>query len=145
MTTRRDFLVGAAAGALAASCGSAVQSVAGAGVTAGPSVAPAATGPLSWEATRALFKLRALLSGSLRLRSACDLAPLSETVTATAPAGFDLPSADDLSTALVAAVAECKPLMTVSTAVFGDKLHAKEAAGADQPAGEASETEGTGV
>lgn len=57
-----------------------------------------------------LFKIRALFSGGLRLRTACDL-----EVTAgydwrsRAPASFLLPGLEELRTALADAVAACRP------------------------------------
>ena len=53
----------------------------------------------------ALFKVRALLDGNLRLRTACDLEVIDTTVTARKPAGFVLPTLPALSTALTEAIA----------------------------------------
>jgi CRISPR-associated protein Csb1 len=73
----------------------------------------------------ALYKLRALLAGSLRLRTACDFAAPRGPVMATAPYGFELPALAALAEALKAALAESAHTMQVSTAVFADKLVAK--------------------
>ena len=54
----------------------------------------------------ALYKIRALLTGDLRLRTACDLT-LAGDLEIT-PAGFALPSLADLSAALPQAIAACK-------------------------------------
>lgn len=70
----------------------------------------------------ALFKLRALLDGDLRLRTACDLEAASPTFTATKPAGFVLPSLIDLTEALKAALKDTKSQMTVTTVAFEDEL-----------------------
>jgi CRISPR-associated protein Csb1 len=64
---------------------------------------------LGSDATRllivlALYKVRALLSGSLRFRTACDLEPEEDTISAVRPSGFVLPSMTELSTALKEAV-----------------------------------------
>lgn len=73
----------------------------------------------------ALYKLRALLAGSLRLRTACDLAGPQGPVMASAPDGFELPTLDALTDAVGTALAESAHTMQVSTAVFADKLVAK--------------------
>ena len=53
----------------------------------------------------ALFKVRALLDGNLRLRTACDLEVIDTTVTARKPAGFVLPTLAVLTTALTEVIA----------------------------------------
>lgn len=60
---------------------------------------------LDGDATRllvllALFKLRALLDGKLRLRTACDLAVKESKVVSTNLAGFELPSRPNLESAV---------------------------------------------
>jgi CRISPR-associated protein Csb1 len=70
----------------------------------------------------ALFKVRALLDGNLRLRTACDLCAVSETVTATVPKGFELPSLKNLLDALRPAIAACSEKMTVSEVTFDDEM-----------------------
>lgn len=58
--------------------------------------------------TLALFKIRALFDGGLRLRTACDLDVVaSYEWKARAPAAFTLPSLEELKTALAAAVKAC--------------------------------------
>ena len=91
----------------------------------------------------ALFKLRAVLDGELRLRTACDLMPVAEEVTATAPQGFKLPTAVELEADLRQAVADCAALMEVSEATFGDELKGK-ADGDNKPADD-DEAETSGV
>jgi CRISPR-associated protein Csb1 len=78
----------------------------------------------------ALFKLRTLLDGDLRLRTACDLIGTAESIVATQPKGFTLPSAEDLAESLAPAIAACKDLMTVTTVSFNDDL--KQAKDADK-------------
>lgn len=73
----------------------------------------------------ALYKLRALVSANLRLRSACDLASIGATVTASSPAGFELPPLVHLETALESAIKEAAELMSAVVAVFADKIEAK--------------------
>ncbi|MBK9264446.1 MAG: type I-U CRISPR-associated protein Cas7 [Polyangiaceae bacterium] len=55
----------------------------------------------------ALFKIRALLDGGLRLRTACDL-ELVGTPNVKRPEGFVLPSYTDLAAALPSAIAACQ-------------------------------------
>ncbi|HMO49259.1 MAG TPA: type I-U CRISPR-associated RAMP protein Csb1/Cas7u [Rubrivivax sp.] len=83
----------------------------------------------------ALFKLRALLDGSLRLRTACDLMPQSDQVIATAPAGFKLPAAVDLKDELRQAVTDCAQWMEVNEATYGDEIKGK-ADGDNKPDGD---------
>lgn len=69
----------------------------------------------------ALYKLRALVDGSLRLRTACDLGVATETILATMPKGFALPSLADLASALTPAIAACSS-MTVKQVNYNDEL-----------------------
>jgi hypothetical protein len=50
--------------------------------------------------TLALYKLRVLIDGALRLRTACDLEATDGSITARRPEGFTLPDAKALCTAL---------------------------------------------
>jgi CRISPR-associated protein Csb1 len=70
----------------------------------------------------ALFKLRTLLDGDLRLRTACSLEVRDTTIVATKPAGFALPSAADLAEGLAAAVKKAKDQMSITTVIFNDEL-----------------------
>jgi len=71
----------------------------------------------------ALYRVRKLLDGDLRLRTACDLEPVDrERLVATRPAGFELPSLTDLEAALKAAITNCKDLMVHTTVTFEDDL-----------------------
>ena len=74
----------------------------------------------------ALYKLRALLDGNLRLRTACDLSvAVHGDVTARVPSGFKLPEFTELEADLKGpqgAIAKCKATMTVTNAVFNDEL-----------------------
>lgn len=74
----------------------------------------------------ALYKIRALLDGDLRLRTACDLTlagPLELT-----PAGFALPSLADLAAELPRAIEACKPdLAGVTALTYDDDGAAKPA------------------
>ncbi|MDY0269980.1 type I-G CRISPR-associated RAMP protein Csb1/Cas7g [Trichloromonas sp.] len=70
----------------------------------------------------ALYKVRTLLDGNLRLRTACDLQAVNETVSATAPKGFALPPGTALLESLRPAIAACAERMTVSEVNFNDEL-----------------------
>lgn len=70
----------------------------------------------------ALYKLRALLDGSLRLRTACDLAVAAGEVSARRPAGFVLPSANGLLAALTKAIQSCAGRMQGGEVTFDDEL-----------------------
>ncbi|MEO2014020.1 MAG: type I-U CRISPR-associated RAMP protein Csb1/Cas7u [Fuerstiella sp.] len=71
----------------------------------------------------ALHRVRRLLDGDLRLRTACDLEPiLPDEITANRPDGFVLPSLSELEDALPAAIKKCKDHMTHETVAFEDKL-----------------------
>jgi CRISPR-associated protein Csb1 len=57
----------------------------------------------------ALFKLRGLVDGKLRLRTACDFKVMTDSIKAT-NGGFALPTRADLVAALRPAIAGCAPL-----------------------------------
>lgn len=75
----------------------------------------------------ALYKLRALLDGSLRLRSACDLAVLGPDVVATSPSSFALPALAALAADVELAVAKCASSLAPSTVIYPDKIESKSA------------------
>ena len=89
----------------------------------------------------ALYRVRKLLDGDLRLRTACDLEPINpENIIASRPAGFALPSLTDLEIALKKSIQSCQDLMTHTTATFEDELKkGKEDKSGD--GGEESESE----
>jgi len=71
----------------------------------------------------ALHRVRKLLDGDLRLRTACDLEPVDrENVVASRPKDFRLPSLPELEAAVVGAIAECKESMVHTTVMFEDEL-----------------------
>lgn len=78
----------------------------------------------------ALYKLRLLVEGSLRFRTACDLGVATAAVSASAPTGFALPARSALEAALKAATADAAALMQPGVAVFADKIESK---GGDEP------------
>jgi len=71
----------------------------------------------------ALFKLRALLSGSLRFRTACDLTVDTGTIRADGM-DFALPEMAALSDALKEAVAACRTAMVQTTVQYNDAMNA---------------------
>lgn len=69
-----------------------------------------------------LYKLRALVEGGMRLRTACDLKAADSDIRTTAPTGWPLPSLPDLEEDLISAIARCKHQMTVTEVAFEDEL-----------------------
>lgn len=86
----------------------------------------------------ALYKLRRLLDGNLRLRTACDLKPATAEFAAQSPAGFTLPSEAELAAAVTAAIQGCKELMRVTEIAFDAEL--KKGKGESEEAEESAET-----
>lgn len=95
----------------------------------------------------ALYKIRKLLDGDLRLRTACDLEPIDrDNLLATRPAGFKLPTLADLEAAVKASITECKDLMVQTTVTFEDELtkakDEKKKKGDENDSGDDEESEG---
>ncbi len=86
----------------------------------------------------ALYRIRRLLDGDLRLRTACDLEPVNRVaILATRPAGFSLPSLEALEGELPVSITACAALMTSSTFAFEDDLKsAKEGSAKKEKASE---------
>ncbi len=83
-----------------------------------------------------LHRLRRLLDGDLRLRTACDLEPVDrQSMRAVRPTGFPLPSLKELEEALPDAIAACKAAMTHLTVAFESGLKR----GRDEPADKAQD------
>jgi len=71
----------------------------------------------------ALYRVRKLLDGDLRLRTACDLEPVDrDNLVASRPADFKLPALIDLEAAVKSAIGDCKGMMAHTTVAFEDKL-----------------------
>ncbi len=87
----------------------------------------------------ALYKLRRLLDGSLRLRTACDLRPAVDKVLAQSPKEYELPSAKELESALKGAIQSCADSMRVGQAAYEDDLK-KGKADESEEEGEDAET-----
>lgn len=86
-----------------------------------------------------LYRLRKLIDGDLRLRTACDLEPVDrENVVASRPQGFVLPSLPTLEEAVNTAIGNCHGAMVHTTVTFEDEL--KKGKDTDE-AGDDDETE----
>jgi len=69
-----------------------------------------------------LYKLRALLDGGMRLRTACDLQVADGRIIATSPGGFALPDLGALAADLKAVIAAASDSMVVTEVTFADEL-----------------------
>jgi CRISPR-associated protein Csb1 len=71
----------------------------------------------------ALYRVRKLLDGDLRLRTACDLEPIDrDNLIDSRPNGFKLPALADLEAAVKSAIIGCKDEMAHTTVTFEDEL-----------------------
>lgn len=71
----------------------------------------------------ALYRVRKLLDGDLRLRTACDLEPLDrDNIVGSRPKEFKLPPLAALEAAVTEAIRECKSSMVHTTVAFEDEL-----------------------
>jgi CRISPR-associated protein Csb1 len=73
-----------------------------------------------------LYRLRKLVDGDLRLRTACDLEPVTRDPEATRPDGFVLPSLRDLETDLRASIEKSKSAMVQVEASYDKKIESKK-------------------
>lgn len=81
-----------------------------------------------------LYKVRALLSGALRFRTACDLSPAVNEITAAQPKGFKLPEQNELGAALKESIAANKPNFLQTVVQYNDKfVKGKDQKSEDQP------------
>lgn len=70
----------------------------------------------------ALHRLRKLVDGDLRLRTACDLEPVTRDPKATRPDGFVLPKLTDLETDLKASIEKNKSAMVQTETTYDAKI-----------------------
>ena len=86
----------------------------------------------------ALFRVRKLLDGDLRLRTACDLEPVDrKKIEATRPDDFKLPTLPEIEPALQSAINECTGLMCPTTVTFEDDFKkGKDVTSEDSDTGE---------
>lgn len=84
----------------------------------------------------ALYKVRALVSGSLRFRTACDLKVAMESIVAEAPSGFSLPTMPELEEGVKKAILACGPMMAQTIVQYNDTM--KKGKTADKASGDES-------
>ena len=87
-----------------------------------------------------LHRIRRLLDGDLRLRTACDLEPIDTAgITGLRPNGFALPSLVELDATLPETIKKCGDQMVHETVSFNDELkkakESKPESGDDETAG----------
>jgi CRISPR-associated protein Csb1 len=70
----------------------------------------------------ALHRLRKLIDGDLRLRTACDLEPVTRDFNATRPDGFVLPSVTELEADLRAAIEKNRSAMVHTETIYDAKI-----------------------
>lgn len=70
----------------------------------------------------ALYKVRALVEGNLRLRTACDFKVASDAIKADGLQEFSLPALTELVPELKTAIKTCAAKMTVTEVTFNDEL-----------------------
>lgn len=80
----------------------------------------------------ALYKVRRLLDGDLRLRTACDLTPLDSTAIVATKPTLTLPSAVDLESELSVAIKACSTAMVHTTVTFNDVMKKGKDDGKDE-------------
>lgn len=78
----------------------------------------------------ALYKLRVLLDGNLRLRTACDLRATTDRISATNHSAFELPSIEALVADLRTAISAIGGRMVAGEVTFDDEL--KKGKGEDE-------------
>ena len=89
-----------------------------------------------------LHRIRRLLDGDLRLRTACDLEPVDPSnIVASRPEGFALPVLNGLEEALPAAIEKCAVLMVHKTVSFNDPLKRAKASKSESSDKDATEDE----
>lgn len=87
----------------------------------------------------ALYRVRKLLDGDMRLRTACDLEPLDrDNLIANRPEGYRIPALPELADAVKEAVGECRAMMVHTTVTFEDEL--KKSKDEKKPKGEDSDS-----
>lgn len=92
----------------------------------------------------ALYRVRKLLDGDLRLRTACDLEPIDrDNIVALRPSGYMLPKLADLEEALKTAIHDAKDHMFHSTVTFEDELKKGKDKTSDNAPGDDPESDDT--
>lgn len=88
----------------------------------------------------ALFKLRALVDGDLRLRTACNFELKNTSIVARRPDGFVLPALAEIEAELAPAIRACADRMVVTTVSFNDKIEKTEGEGKSEAEAEDAES-----
>lgn len=98
---------------------------------------------LGADATRlltllSLYKVRALVDGNLRLRTACDLGVSAERIVAERSGGFELPPLGTIAADLRTAIDACRAAMAETVVTYADRIAAAkgESASSGDPDGE---------
>lgn len=92
-----------------------------------------------------LHRLRKLIDGDLRLRTACDLEPVTRDPKATRPAGFVLPNAAELEPYLAEAIKANRSAMVQTEVSYDAKIEsAKKKKGSNNEDGDDSDDEPAG-
>lgn len=85
----------------------------------------------------ALYRVRKLLDGDLRLRTACDLEPVDrDNIVATRPVEWKLPALAEIESALKGSIHKCSALMVPTTVTFEDELKKGKESKAESPDGD---------
>lgn len=89
----------------------------------------------------ALYRVRKLLDGDMRLRTACDLEPVDrDNVVASRPEQFRLPSLSELDEAVKSAISRCSDAMIHTAVTFEDEMKkGKDTSSDNAGSGEESE------
>lgn len=91
-----------------------------------------------------LHRLRKLIDGDLRLRTACDLEPVTRVPQATRPDGFVLPGLSDLETELRASIEKNRSAMVQTETTYDAKLESAKKKGKDGDTESESDDETSG-
>lgn len=70
----------------------------------------------------ALYKIRALVDGNLRLRTACDLKVSDKIIKGASPKEFILAPLEALASELKMSISSCKAMMVQQNVIFNDEL-----------------------
>jgi CRISPR-associated protein Csb1 len=81
-----------------------------------------------------LHRLRKLIDGDLRLRTACDLEPVTRDTKAIRPDGFVLPELNDLEIDLKTAIEKNKAMMVQTQTTYDAKIESAKKKNADADA-----------
>jgi CRISPR-associated protein Csb1 len=91
-----------------------------------------------------LHRIRKLIDGDLRLRTACDLEPVTRESQASRPSGFVLPRLADLESALRAAIEKSRSAMVHTETSYDAKIESAKKKGADTTEADGEDDEANG-